>query len=388
MNVVFLSPNFPPNYYLFPVRLREEGVNALGVGDVPWEHLRPELQAALSDYVHVPDMNQYEGVLRALGLLTHRYGKIDGVDSNNEHWLSTEASLRRDFNIPGQLPQQLAVNRSKWQMKNVFASNEIPCGAGQRVSKKEDARRFAEGHRFPLIVKPDVGVGAGGTFRLDDIESLEALRGEDLEDVVIEEFLEGTLVSFDGLTDLSGEIIFCTSHVFNDGIMEVVATRGPMHYYSLREIPADLERLGRKTVKAFAIRGRFFHIEYFRLADESLRALEVNVRPPGGFTTDMMNYAADIDVYELWAKVVSGKDVAANNFERKYHAAHVSRRYHRSYLVPHEALLERFGQMLMAHRDMPQALSGAMGDYVYLIRSPHLDDLRKAIAEAEREVEG
>ena len=80
-----------PSRYSDPVRLREAGVNVLGVGDASWEELRPELQAALCDYVHVPDMNHYDAMLRALGLFTHRHGKLDGIDSNNEHWLPVEA---------------------------------------------------------------------------------------------------------------------------------------------------------------------------------------------------------------------------------------------------------------------------------------------------------
>ena len=35
MNVVLLSPNFPPSYYQFAVALRRAGANAFGIGDVP-----------------------------------------------------------------------------------------------------------------------------------------------------------------------------------------------------------------------------------------------------------------------------------------------------------------------------------------------------------------
>ena len=41
---------------------------------------------------------------------------------------------------------------------------------------------------------------------------------------------------------------------------------------------------------------RFFHAEFFELADGSHVALEINLRPPGGFTLDMMNYACDVDL--------------------------------------------------------------------------------------------
>ena len=58
MNIVFLSPHFPPNFFHFCVALRQLGVNVLGIADAPWEELRPELRAALTGYYRT-DLNDY-----------------------------------------------------------------------------------------------------------------------------------------------------------------------------------------------------------------------------------------------------------------------------------------------------------------------------------------
>jgi hypothetical protein len=58
-----------------------------------------------------------------------------------------------------------------------------------------------------------------------------------------------------------------------------------------------LEDAGKRVLKAFNGRERFFHFEFFRVAQDKLVAPEVNMRPPGGLTTDMFNYANDIDIY-------------------------------------------------------------------------------------------
>ena len=50
MNFVFISPNFPESYRWFCIRLRENGVNVLGVGDARYEELHPDLRAALTEY--------------------------------------------------------------------------------------------------------------------------------------------------------------------------------------------------------------------------------------------------------------------------------------------------------------------------------------------------
>src|SRR5271170_852849 len=107
MNVVFLSPHFPPNFYQFCVRLREAGAHVLGLADVPAEWLRPELRNCLTEYYRVNDLHNYDQLVRALGHFTHRWGKIDRIDSHNEYWLETEAALRTDFNIPGVKSEQI-----------------------------------------------------------------------------------------------------------------------------------------------------------------------------------------------------------------------------------------------------------------------------------------
>lgn len=111
LNVVFLSPHFPPNFHRFCVGLREVGATVLGIGDTPFEELRPELCDALRDCYRVDDLHRYDDLVRAMGWLTHRHGKIDRIDSLNEYWLATEAALRTDFDIAGVTSALIAAGR-------------------------------------------------------------------------------------------------------------------------------------------------------------------------------------------------------------------------------------------------------------------------------------
>ena len=69
MNVVFLSPHFPPNWYRFVVALRSAGANTLGIADSNWDDLRPELRDALNDYYRVDDLGNYDQLDPRAGLL-------------------------------------------------------------------------------------------------------------------------------------------------------------------------------------------------------------------------------------------------------------------------------------------------------------------------------
>ena len=47
-NVIFLSPNFPTNYWQFCRELKNDGLNVLGIGDQPYDELSPDLKGSLN----------------------------------------------------------------------------------------------------------------------------------------------------------------------------------------------------------------------------------------------------------------------------------------------------------------------------------------------------
>jgi len=374
MNVVYLSPHFPPHYYLFCRHLKDAGANVLGIGDARVDQLTAEVRDALTEYYAVDDMHDYDALVRACGYYTHRYGKIDRFESLNEYWLGTEAKIRKDFNIFGVRPDRIDIIRRKSMMKKIFRAADVPVARGRVVPDLESARDFVGETGYPVVAKPDAGVGALDTYRLDSESDLETFFQEKPHvDYIMEEFISGTIESFDGLADADGNLVFSTAHVFSQGIMETVNEACHIYYYSLKEIPENLEALGRTCVEAFDVRERFFHIEFFRTVS-GLIALEVNMRPPGGFTTDMFNYACDNDVYRTWARMVVTGDPGPA-WERKYHCCYASRNNRYSYLHNHDSIMERYGDSIMQVERVPGVFSSALGDIGYIFRSPKLSEI-------------
>jgi hypothetical protein len=194
----------------------------------------------------------------------------------------------------------------------------------------------------------------------------------------VEEFVQGGIFSFDGLADRDGNLVFYTAHAYSQGIMETVNEDNHVSYYSLREIPADLEEAGRRTARAFDVRERFFHFEFFRAdGDGGITALEVNLRPPGGLTTDMFNYANDIDIYREWARVVARNRFTAT-WSRPYHVAYVGRKRSKRYARPHEEVLRTLGPFVCHHEEIYSIFRAAIGDHGYLVRSKELEEILAA----------
>lgn len=376
MNFVFLSPHFPPNYYQFCVHLRQLGAVVLGLADEPYELLNPALKEALNEYYRVGDMHNYDELLRALGYFTHRYGKIDRIDSMNEYWLETEAQLRSDFNIPGLKVEDMPRVKRKSLMKQTFLKAGIPAARGKVVHTLAEGKRLARQLGYPLVAKPDIGVGAARTYKIHNPQELEQFFAQKPPiDYILEEFIHGVICTFDGLTDRDGNPVFYSSLQYSQGIMETVNNDDLVYYYTLRQIPADLEDVGRRTLRAFDVRERFFHFEYFRTCDDSrLVALEVNLRPPGGMTTDMFNYSNDIDIYREWANVLMYNRFTAE-VTRKYHCCYIGRKFNRAYAHSHEQVLEAFGHQIVHHERVSGVFSAALGDYGYLARSPDLEEI-------------
>ncbi len=381
MNSVYLSPNFPPNYYLFCVHLSRLGVQVLGLGDEAYEQLRPELRSALAKYYRVEDLHNYDQLMRGCGYFVHRYGRLDRVDSHTEYWLETEACLRTDFNIPGPKLSDLEAIKRKSRMKRIFENAGVAVARGEVVHNLEEARRFLDTVGYPVVAKPDIGVGAADTYRINDSQNLNRFFATKRPvDYIMEEFIEGPILTFDGLTDKDGNLVFFSSLRYNKNIMEVVNEDADLYYYTLREIPADLEEAGRRVLQAFDVRERFFHFEFFRSnRDDRLIALEVNMRPPGGPTVDLWNYASEIDLYWEWANIVVNNRFV-EQYTRKYHSCFVGRKYNKNYVHSHEEIMETLGYCIANTMEMPVVFSLAMGNYAYILRTP---DLAEAKAAAE-----
>ena len=375
MNFVFISPNFPESYRWFCIRLRENGVNVLGVGDARYEELHPDLRAALTEYYKVDSLADYDQMVRALGHFTGEYGKLDWVESNNEFWLELDAALRTDFNITtGLKSDEIVKYKSKSLMKEYFKAAGVPAARFLKLTTLEAALAFTAETGYPVVVKPDSGVGATATYKLSSDDEVRAFFRElPAEPYLMEEFVPGVVTTYDGVCNSKGEVLFAASHISPDSIMDMVNEGVPCCYYVDRQIPPEVEKAGRAVLKAFGASRRFFHLELFRLtADKAglgragdIVALEVNMRPCGGFTPDMINFSRSTNVYKIWADMVAfgGTDMPVGEH---FYCAYAGRRDGKPFLYSHEQIMQKYqGHMRMVDR-IPDALADAMGNQMYV----------------------
>ena len=384
-NFVFISPNFPTNYWQFCRELKNNGMRVLGIGDQPYDTLLPELRSSLHEYYKVGSMENYDEVYRAVAFFISKYGRIDWLESNNEYWLERDAMLRTDFHITsGFQVEDMERIKFKSKMKPYYQAAGIPTARYHIVDDFDSCKAFIDEVGWPVIVKPDNGVGASHTYKLTDDEGLRGFLAEKEPDVsyIMEEFITAEVNSYDAIIDSRGEPIFETGNVTPNSIMDIVNTNDNSIYYIVNQLPEDTRRAGRATVKSFGVKSRFVHFEFFRLTADhphmgkkgDVVALEVNMRPCGGFSPDMMNFANSTDVYKIWADMIAYDSTQKPCGERRY-CAYAGRRDGKNFRLSHDELTRKYAAQMRMVTRIPDALSGAMGNQMYVAVFPTKEEM-------------
>lgn len=376
MNFVFISPNFPTNYWQFCRELKKNGLNVLGIGDQPYDELTQDLKDSLNEYYKVSNLENEDEVYRAVAFFIFKHGRIDWLESNNEYWLERDARLRTDFNIQsGFQISDIPRIKFKSKMKEFYTRAGIPVARYHLVDTLEGCRTFIDEVGYPVVTKPDNGVGASHTFKLSSDADLKKFFEQKYPEIqyIMEEFIDAEVNSYDAVIDSHGEPMFETGNVTPSSIMDIVNQADNCLYYIVNELPEDTRKAGRATVKSFGVKSRFVHFEFFRLLSDhkglgkkgDVMALEVNMRPCGGFTPDMINFAHSTDVYKIWADMIAF-DRSTLPVGKHAFCAYAGRRDGKKFVLSHEQIMKTYGSHMKMVERIPDVLADAMGNQMYV----------------------
>ncbi len=386
-NVIFISPNFPTNYWQFCRELKNNGMNVLGIGDQSYDELTQELKDSLNEYYKVSSLENEDEVYRAVAFLTFKHGRIDWLESNNEYWLERDAKLRTDFNIrSGFQVEDMPRVKYKSRMKEYYVKAGIPVARYHMVENLEGCKTFIDEVGYPVVAKPDNGVGASDTWKIENEKQLENFLEKRMAGVsyIMEEFIYAEVNSYDAIIDADGEPMFETGNVTPMSIMDIVNNDDNSIYYILKTLPEDTRKAGRAAVKSFGVKSRFVHFEFFRLTKNQrgmgkkgdIVALEVNMRPCGGFTPDMINFAHSTNVYKIWADMIAFNKSTVPVGKHAY-CAFAGRRDGKDFVMSDWDVMERYGGCMKMAERLPDVLSGAMGNQMFV-----------AVFDTKKELEG
>ncbi len=330
MNVVFLSPTYPPEMQAYTRGLAEVGARVFGVGDSHPGAIPRQLRNYLHDYLQVPRILDEEDVIERV---THwlRGQSIDRILANWEVLVLLAARMRERFGIPGMTTDAVLGFRDKQIMKERVRAAGVRTPRSKRASDERTLREAAEEIGYPLIVKPISGAGSADTFRASNPRELEtAISGvRHVAEVSCEEFIEGEEFTFDtiaidGIPAYTNVAAYLPKPLIartNEWISPVIITVRDLETPKLQAGIA----LGHQVLKALRMGDGFTHMEWYYTPKGEAVFGEVACRPAGAHLVDQMNYTSDIDLFREWARVAVWRKFEAKA-PRKYNAAVVFKR--------------------------------------------------------------
>jgi ATP-grasp domain-containing protein len=330
MDVLFLSPAYPPEMQQYTRGLCEVGARVFGVGDSPRAGLPRELLRHLHDYLEVPRIMDEDDVIERVSAWL-RGRSIDRVVTNWEVLVVLAARLRERWGVPGMSVDAVEGFRDKQLMKERVSAAGLRVAKSERVRTVREAREAAERIGYPLVLKPIAGAGSTDTHRVDgpgDFERALARMGA-VREASCEEYVAGAEFTFDTVC-VGGRPAFenIASYLpkpleakLHEWVSPVVITVRDMT--QPRFAPA-LD-LGRRVLSALGMGDGFTHMEWFMTPTGEAVFGEIGCRPGGACLVDQMNYTIDADLFREWARVVCWHSFEAGT-ERRYNVGVVFKR--------------------------------------------------------------
>ncbi len=89
------------------------------------------------------------------------------------------------------------------------------------------------------------------------------------------------------------------------------------------------------------------------------------MRPCGGFTPDMINFALSTNVYKIWADMIAFGHSTVPVGKHAF-CAFAGLRDGKDFVMSHDDIMEQYGGKMKMVERIPDVLSGAMGNQMYV----------------------
>lgn len=384
MNVLFLSPQYPPEMQEFTRGLAEVGVNVVGIGDTPRDALSPRVKRHLADYIEVPLFDADRVVAEVKARRLH----FDRIECLWEPFVELAARLREELGVPGMRLETARAFRDKELMKRKVEAAGLRVPHHARARSREDVIRAVDRIGFPVILKPIAGAGSADTFRVNDAKELDAAleKTRHVPEMSVEEFVDGEEFTFDTVC-IEGRPAFFNIAQYhprpliarsNEWISPIVVVlrdvRDPKYAAGIQ--------LGLDVLRAMDMGDGFTHMEWYRKSNGEVVFGEIGGRSPGGHLVDQMNWSSDIDLFREWARAVCWHSFEAQ-VSRRYNVAIIFKRALGQGRITRveglDAFLSRYGSHVAAEQLLRPGdprrnwLQTLVSDGFVAVRHPDLD---------------
>jgi len=321
-HVVLVAPHFLENTNRYVRAFAAlEGVTLSLVSEDPASAIPEAIRPRVARHYQVDHCLEAESLTRAVRWLGSAVGRVDRLTGALEQLQTPMARVRDALDLEGLRSDVARRFRDKDHMKEVLRSRDVPVASSVLASSPAELRAFVAQVGFPVIVKPQAGVGARATYRItseDDLAGLEAhgVIPSAARPFQVEEFILAREHTCETVT-VRGTPVWRSGTRYFPTPLEVLESPWVQYCVLLPREDQDTEWTRFHAINDAALAALFgdaqssaagtalTHLEWFLREDGSALVNEVGVRPPGVGIMPLMGLAHDTDFFADWAELIA-----------------------------------------------------------------------------------
>lgn len=321
-HVVFIAPRFLQNTNRYVKGFASLPEVTLSVVSTDPESAIPaEVRSRVSGHYRVNNPFDAEELTVAVRGIARGVGKVDRLAGALEELQLPMAQVRDALDIEGIRGDVGQAFRDKDRMKDVLRAHGVPVARSGLAHSPAALRKFIDEVGFPIIMKPQAGLGARSTHRVSSMDELALLerRGVVPSSQVplqIEEFIRARERTCETVT-IKGVPVWRSSTRYLPSPLEVLETPWKQYCVLLPREENDEEFARFHDVNTKALAALFgnaastaagtalTHMEWFLRDDGSSLVNEVGVRPPGVQIMPLMSLAHETDFWDDWTRLIA-----------------------------------------------------------------------------------
>ena len=321
-HVVFVAPRFLENTNRYVRAFAAlDGVTLSVISADPESAIPAEIRPRIAAHYAVHDALDGAQLTVAARALTRHVGRIDRLTGALEQLQMPMAQARDALNIEG-INTAVARNfRDKDRMKDVLRAHGVPVARSALVSSLHELALFIGHVGYPVIVKPQAGLGSRATFRVESPEDIAAMAAKGAiptaaQPLQVEEFVSAREHTCETVT-IRGVPVWRSGTRYFPTPLEVLETPWVQYCVLLPRDSTEEPWASFQPINTAALAALFgehahtaagtalTHMEWFLREDGSALVNEVGARPPGVHIMPLMSLAHETDLVADWAGLIA-----------------------------------------------------------------------------------
>jgi biotin carboxylase len=318
VHVAFIAPRFLENTNRYVKAFAQlEDVQLSLVSADPEDAIPAPLRKRIAGHYRIADVMDPAQLTTAVRALGKGVGPVDRLVGVLEQLQTPMAEVRAALAIDGLLPATVRNFRDKHRMKEVLRAAGVPVARSALARSAAELRAFVDEVGYPVIVKPQAGLGTRGTSRVEDAAQLAAVEAPSAaRPLQVEEFVRAREHTCETVT-VRGEVVWRSGTRYFPTPLEVLETPWVQYCVLLPREDDDPTWRGFDPINGAALAALFgdaartaagtalTHMEWFLRADGRALVNEVGARPPGVHIMPLMGITHGTDLFADWARLMA-----------------------------------------------------------------------------------